>query len=42
MDANGRFQANLTLAEGPTTIEVVASDFSDNQAQELRTVIFVR
>jgi len=42
VDANGRFQASLTLAEGPSTIEVVASDFSGNQAQELRTVIFVR
>jgi len=42
VDATGRFQATLTLAEGPSTIEVVASDFSGNQAQELRTVIFVR
>ena len=42
VDANGQYQATLTLAEGPSTIEVVASDFSGNQAQELRTVIFVR
>jgi hypothetical protein len=42
VDATGLFQATLTLAEGPTTIEVVASDFSGNQGQELRTVIFVR
>ncbi len=42
VDATGRFQVTLTLAEGPSTIEVVASDFSGNQAQELRTVIFVR
>lgn len=42
VDATGRFQVSLTLAEGPNIIEVVASDFSGNQAQELRTVIFVR
>jgi hypothetical protein len=42
VDANGRFQVTLTLPEGPSIIEVVASDFSGNQAQELRTVIFVR
>jgi uncharacterized UPF0146 family protein len=40
--ATGRFQVTLTLAEGPSIIEVVASDFSGKQAQELRTVIFVR
>ncbi len=41
VDADGRFQATLSLKEGPNVIEVLASDFSGNQAQELRTVIFV-
>jgi hypothetical protein len=42
VDAIGRFQVAITLVEGPSTIEVIASDFSGNQAQELRNVIFVR
>jgi len=42
VDADGRFQVSLNLTEGPNLIEVVASDFSNNQFRELRTVIFVR
>lgn len=42
VDANGRFQVTLSLAQGPNVIEVAASDFSGKQAQELRTVILAQ
>ncbi|MBI4299068.1 MAG: hypothetical protein HY666_04830 [Chloroflexi bacterium] len=41
VDADGRFNVLLVLDEGPNTIQIVASDFSGNMAQEVRTVVFV-
>ena len=41
VDAEGNFIAKVTLAEGPNTLEVLASDFHGNQVAQVVTVIYV-
>lgn len=42
VDASGNFSATITLEPGPNSIEVIASDFLDNQDSKVITVIYVR
>jgi uncharacterized protein YfaP (DUF2135 family) len=42
VDASGNFSATITLEQGPNSIEVIASDFLDNQESKVFTVIYVR
>ena len=42
VDADGKFSTAVTLEEGPNLIEVVASDFEENEASVVLTVVYVR
>ena len=41
VDAQGQFVTQVTLEEGPNTIEVLASDFQGNQEAQTLTVIYI-
>ena len=41
VQADGAFVSALQLEAGPNTIDVIASDFSGNQASEILTVVYV-
>lgn len=41
VDEEGKFSTELILGEGPNLIEIIASDYEDNEASVLLTVIYV-
>ena len=42
VDGTGGFSVMVNLTEGPNSIEVIASDFRDNQASKVITVVYIK